>query len=189
MTESRRSRLRFVIGPLACLAIAALIAGCGNSKTGAGRQAEQGKSAPAASAEAQSSAPSSPAPSTMDQKEAAPVSDEKVVTTASGLKYVDMVAGEGASPARGQRVVVHYTGWLADGKKFDSSLDRGQPFKFMLGQGQVIKGWDEGVATMKVGGKRKLIIPHQLAYGERGYRGAIPPKAELTFEVQLLSIE
>ena len=111
------------------------------------------------------------------------------VTTPSGLKYVDLVAGAGASPAQGQTAVVHYTGWLTDGKKFDSSVDRGQPFEFRLGQGMVIKGWDEGVATMKVGGKRKLTIPPGLGYGAQGAAGVIPPNATLVFEVELLSIK
>lgn len=108
--------------------------------------------------------------------------------TTSGLQYEDMSPGTGASPQKGQTVSVHYTGWLADGKKFDSSKDRGQPFQFVLGQGQVIKGWDEGVATMKVGGKRKLVIPPDLGYGAQGFSGAIPPNATLTFEVELLSV-
>jgi FKBP-type peptidyl-prolyl cis-trans isomerase FkpA len=115
--------------------------------------------------------------------------DEKVVTTPSGLKYVDLVVGTGPEAQKGQTVAVHYTGWLTDGKKFDSSVDRGQPFSFPLGGGRVIKGWDEGVAGMKVGGKRKLMIPPQLGYGERGTGGGlIPPNAELIFEVQLLEI-
>lgn len=112
----------------------------------------------------------------------------KTVTTPSGLKYQDMVVGTGPMPKVGQTVVVHYTGWLVSGKKFDSSVDRDQPFSFVLGRGQVIKGWDEGVASMRVGGKRKLTIPSQLAYGPRGYPGAIPPNATLIFEVQLLRI-
>jgi len=109
-------------------------------------------------------------------------------TTPSGLQYVDKTVGTGASPQKGQKVFVHYTGWLLDGKKFDSSRDRGQPFSFSLGRGEVIKGWDEGVATMKVGGTRELIIPPDLAYGARGAGGVIPPNATLKFEVELLEI-
>lgn len=107
-------------------------------------------------------------------------------TTPSGLVIEDLVPGDGPSPSAGQRVSVHYTGWLTDGTKFDSSVDRGQPFGFTLGQGQVIAGWDEGVATMKKGGKRKLTIPSELAYGERGFSGLIPPHSTLVFEVELL---
>ena len=114
--------------------------------------------------------------------------DEKVVTTPTGLKYVDLVVGTGLEAEKGQTVSVHYTGWLTDGKKFDSSVDRGEPFSFPLGAERVIKGWDEGVAGMKVGGKRKLMIPPQLGYGTRGAGGVIPPNAELVFEVQLLEI-
>lgn len=113
---------------------------------------------------------------------------ENMETTPSGLQYVDVQVGTGASPQKGQTAVVHYTGWLVDGKKFDSSKDRGQPFSFAVGRGQVIKGWDEGVATMKVGGTRKLVIPPDLAYGARGAGGVIPPNATLTFEVELLEI-
>jgi len=114
---------------------------------------------------------------------------EKIVTTPSGLKYVDLVEGTGPSPRTGQVTTVHYTGWLTDGTKFDSSVDRGEPFKFPIGMGRVIKGWDEGVASMKVGGKRKLIIPPNLGYGARGAGGVIPPNAELTFEVELLGVQ
>lgn len=110
----------------------------------------------------------------------------KAVTTDSGLKYEDIVVGTGASPQRGHQVTVHYTGTLEDGTKFDSSLDRGQPFTFQIGLGRVIKGWDEGVLTMKVGGKRKLVIPPQLGYGARGAGGVIPPNATLVFDVELL---
>lgn len=113
---------------------------------------------------------------------------ENTVTTDSGLQYVDMVEGTGAQPKKGQTVVVHYTGTLEDGSKFDSSRDRNQPFSFKLGVGQVIKGWDEGVGSMKVGGRRKLIIPADLGYGARGAGGVIPPNATLIFDVELLKI-
>ena len=111
------------------------------------------------------------------------------VTTPSGLKYDDLKVGTGAEAKAGQTVSVHYTGWLTDGKKFDSSVDRKQPFEFPLGMGRVIKGWDEGVQGMKVGGKRKLTIPAALGYGSRGAGGAIPPNATLTFDVELLGIK
>src|SRR3990170_2258044 len=110
----------------------------------------------------------------------------EATTTPSGLKYIDELVGEGETPSKGQRVRVHYTGTLTNGKKFDSSRDRGQPFEFTIGVGQVIKGWDEGVATMRVGGKRQLIIPAELGYGARGAPPAIPPNAELVFDVELL---
>lgn len=119
--------------------------------------------------------------------------EPKMTKTKSGLQYEDVKEGTGTSPKTGQTAVVHYTGWLwqdgAKGKKFDSSLDRGQPFSFPVGAGRVIKGWDEGVATMKVGGKRMLIIPPDLGYGARGAGGAIPPNATLLFEVELLEIK
>ena len=113
----------------------------------------------------------------------------KVVRLHDGLQYEDLKVGDGAQPKTGQTVVVHYTGWLTNGKKFDSSVDRGRPFEFALGEGHVIKGWDEGVATMKVGGKRKLTIPPELAYGSRGAGGVIPPNATLVFDVELLGIK
>ncbi len=119
----------------------------------------------------------------------ADVSEADFTTTDSGLKYYDLVEGSGALPAEGQVVVAHYTGWLEDGVKFDSSLDRGRPFEFVIGAGQVIPGWDEGIASMKVGGQRQLVIPANLAYGESGAGGVIPPNATLIFEVELIGVK
>ncbi len=120
-------------------------------------------------------------------------SESKMRSTPSGLQYEDIKEGTGASPKTGQICVMDYTGWLWEngvkGKKFDSSVDRGTPFEFPLGQGRVIKGWDEGVATMKVGGKRTLLIPPQLGYGSRGAGGVIPPNATLLFEVELIAVK
>ena len=118
---------------------------------------------------------------------------KKTMTTASGLQITDTVEGTGATPKRGQTCVMHYTGWLytngIKGKKFDSSVDRNEPFEFKVGVGQVIKGWDEGVSTMKVGGKRTLIIPPALGYGASGAGGVIPPNAVLMFDVELLGVK
>ena len=114
-------------------------------------------------------------------------SETKAVTTASGLKYTDVVVGKGASPVSGKQVKVHYTGTLESGKQFDSSVGK-QPFSFVIGVGQVIPGWDEGVMTMKVGGKRKLVIPAKLGYGASGAGGVIPPNATLLFDVELLDV-
>ena len=111
------------------------------------------------------------------------------ITTSTGLVIDDLVEGSGAAAAAGQHVTVHYTGWLTDGTKFDSSKDRGDPFDFPLGARHVIAGWDEGVQGMKVGGTRKLTIPSQLGYGARGAGGVIPPNATLVFEVELLAID
>ena len=119
----------------------------------------------------------------------ASASEGKEITTSSGLQYIDQVVGTGDTATAGQTVSVHYTGWLTNGKKFDSSVDRGQPFSFRLGVGQVIKGWDEGVQGMKVGGKRKLTIPSNLGYGARGAGGLIPPHATLVFDVELLGVQ
>src|SRR5262245_6906040 len=116
-----------------------------------------------------------------------------MTTTPSGLSYEDTLEGQGGSPDKGQTCVMHYTGWLwvdeKKGSKFDSSVDRGRPFSFPLGMGRVIRGWDEGVASMKVGGKRTLLIPPNLGYGERGAAGVIPPNATLLFEVELLRVQ
>jgi len=111
------------------------------------------------------------------------------MTTTSGLQIEDITVGSGATPKQGDTVEVHYTGWLTNGTKFDSSVDRGKPFNFKLGVGGVIKGWDEGVATMKVGGKRKLTIPPELGYGAQGAGSVIPPNSMLIFEVELLAIK
>ena len=114
--------------------------------------------------------------------------DEQIIETATGLGYVDIVEGTGARPRTGDSVSVHYTGWLKSGQQFDSSHDRGQPLVFPIGRGRVIKGWDEGVGTMRVGGKRKLVIPAHLGYGDRGAGVVIPPGATLIFEVELLDV-
>jgi len=113
----------------------------------------------------------------------------KIVTLPDGLKYTDLKVGKGARPKAGQTAVVHYTGTFPDGKKFDSSRDRGQPFEFPLGQHRVIACWDEGVSTMRVGGRRKLVCPPALAYGARGAGGVIPPNATLDFDVELLGVK
>lgn len=123
-------------------------------------------------------------------KEGPPKIDGEPTKTSSGLKYWDIKQGTGAAAVQGMRAKVHYTGWLAsNGKKFDSSVDRNEPFVFPLGGGQVIKGWDEGVKGMKVGGKRRLEVPPDLGYGSRGAPGAIPPNATLIFDVELLDVK
>ena len=114
---------------------------------------------------------------------------DSYTTTASGLQYKDLEVGGGEAAAQGNTAVVHYTGWLLDGTKFDSSVDRGTPFEFVIGAGRVIRGWEEGVGSMNVGGKRELIIPPDLAYGDRGAGGVIPPGATLKFEVELLGLK
>ena len=122
-----------------------------------------------------------------------PAQAQPVMTTPSGLKIIDTQPGTGAAPKTGQTCVMHYTGWLYEnatkGKKFDSSVDRNEPFEFKIGVGQVIRGWDEGVSTMKVGGKRTLIIPPELGYGARGAGGVIPGNATLIFDVELLAVK
>ncbi|MBE7520384.1 MAG: FKBP-type peptidyl-prolyl cis-trans isomerase [Thermoflexaceae bacterium] len=170
-----------ILLPAAGLAlVAALVAACGD-----GPEPPPPTSTPATGG-------SSPTTAVKASPSAAPKEPIKLTnptTTASGLKYEDKVVGTGASPQKGQRVSVHYTGRLVDGTKFDSSLDRGQPFSFVIGVGGVIAGWDEGVATMKVGGKRLLYIPAALGYGSRGAGGVIPPNADLVFEVELLGVQ
>ncbi|MEM6255419.1 MAG: FKBP-type peptidyl-prolyl cis-trans isomerase [Cyanobacteria bacterium P01_D01_bin.156] len=121
-------------------------------------------------------------------EEATDMSEDNMIKTDSGLMYEDIEVGTGALPTSGQSVTVHYTGTLENGQKFDSSRDRNRPFSFTIGVGQVIKGWDEGVATMRVGGRRKLVIPPDLGYGARGAGGVIPPNATLIFDVELIRI-
>ena len=131
-------------------------------------------------------------PGASESPAATPTAEKPVghpVTTKTGLKYQVFKKGDGAEAKSGQMVSVHYTGWLTNGTKFDSSVDRGQPFEFALGQGQVIPGWDEGVAGMKVGEKRKLTIPAKLGYGDQGAGGVIPPGATLVFDVELLGVK
>jgi FKBP-type peptidyl-prolyl cis-trans isomerase len=132
--------------------------------------------------------PTPTAPATQGAGGPPAVTGEPTVT-ADGLQIIDIVVGTGASAEPGQTVEVNYTGWLADGTKFDSSLDRNQTFSFVLGAGRVIQGWDEGVAGMKVGGERRLIIPPELGYGANGYPPVIPANAQLTFDVQLISVQ
>lgn len=149
--------------------------------------------APAALAQ-EKTAPKAAAPAAAKAEAPAEAKKEsKMVKTESGLSYEDVVVGTGPSPATGQTCVMHYTGWLwvngAKTTKFDSSVDRGSPFEFPIGRGRVIKGWDEGVSTMKVGGKRTLLIPPQLGYGDRGAGNVIPPGATLVFDVELLGVK
>ena len=176
------------------LAAAVLLSGCKAKETPTATAPAE----PAATAEApKAPAPEAPKPASPTGKEEAveaarklgTPSENPVVAAASGLKYIDVKAGEGTEAVADKNVSVHYTGWLVNGTKFDSSVDRGTPFQFPVGAGRVIRGWDEGVAGMKVGGVRKLIIPSDLGYGARGAGNVIPPNATLIFEVQLLGVQ
>jgi peptidylprolyl isomerase len=169
-----------------------LAAGCKGEQSTETAATPPGGPPPAATTSEPASTAAAPATTGAAEKSAGDKAKpaEKVVTLPSGLKYVDLKVGTGKSPKPGATVVVHYTGTLENGTKFDSSRDRGEPFSFPLGQGQVIKGWDEGIATMKPGGRRKLIIPGDLGYGATGTPdGKIPPNATLIFDVELLRVE
>jgi FKBP-type peptidyl-prolyl cis-trans isomerase len=155
---------------------------------GGSKQAGEGSAAPQKT-EATTQTQTPPQPQTQQSSGPPPINVQAMIT-ASGLSIQDIVVGSGAAAAKGSNVSVHYTGWLQDGKKFDSSVDRGQPFDVQIGVGNVIKGWDEGVVGMKVGGKRRLVIPPQLGYGEKGAgRGLIPPNAVLIFDVELMGVK
>ena len=177
----------------ACCLCALLLVGAAACQQGSDSSTPKGSTATSAStmtpsAEAPSATAKSPTATTGAAGEHPAGSEE--TTMPSGLKYVDIKVGDGAIAEDGMTATVHYTGWLTNGTKFDSSLDRGQPFDFKLGAGQVIRGWDEGVKGMRVGGKRKLTIPPDLGYGERGTGGgAIPPNATLVFDVELLGVK
>ena len=150
-----------------------------------------GSNSPSSSAGGDTAAAPAPAPAATSAPAATttPAPGGKVHKLASGLVYEDLVVGNGRMADPGMAVTVHYTGWLTDGTKFDSSLDRNQPFQFRLGAGQVIRGWDEGVKGMRIGGKRKLTIPPDMGYGSAGAGGVIPPNATLVFEVELLGLQ
>jgi peptidylprolyl isomerase len=188
--NSRTQHARTWIAAASLLALLGAVASCGRTQKTETAQQDTPSEQPAARkpAMAETAAPPETTVTAGVTTAASAAGSEKMMTTASGLQFSDLVVGSGASPQVGQVAVVHYTGWLKDGTKFDSSLDRGQPFEFAIGRGMVIKGWDEGVSTMKVGGKRRLVIPPALGYGAQGAGGVIPPNAELTFEVELLGV-
>ena len=177
---------RIILVPIAMLL---LLAACSSGPDNSGyRQRPAGEPATAAQQPAAGGSVASSGQETDFNAPGIPEVRGAVQTTASGLRFIDERPGNGPWPQMGQNVRVHYTGWLTDGRKFDSSLDRGQPFVFPLGQGQVIRGWDEGVATMRPGGKRRLVLTPPLAYGAQG-TGPIPPNATLIFDVEFLGAQ
>ena len=178
----KHKRLFTIIPSTAVLLFGAmLLTGCGSSGESSATKTD-------AAATAQTTAPAQAAQTTPAVTYPGMATTTPVVKTEDGLGYIDMVTGTGASPQAGDKVHVHYTGYFTDGRKLDSSVDRGKPFTFTLAAGQVIKGWDEGVATMKVGGKRKLIIPASLAWGDRGFGDRVPPGTDVIFDVELLGM-
>ena len=182
---------RFIALALAAVAVAA--AGCNQTSKQSSSSSTSSASGsmtppPATSSSSEPAPASTPSTSAAAALPGAPGTGH-VHKLASGLQYDDLVVGSGKMAEAGMNVSVHYTGWLTDGTKFDSSVDRGQPFVFQLGSGQVIKGWDEGVKGMRIGGKRKLTIPPDMGYGDRGAGGVIPPGATLVFDVELLDVK
>jgi peptidylprolyl isomerase len=182
LLEEYRMRLT-----ISLLAIALLILGLGCGE-GTKEKPEPTTEQPATQPEAEQPVVEAPELEPVTAAGEIPNVEGDTVTTASGLRYIDITVGDGPAPTQGQTCVMHYTGWLTDGTKFDSSRDSGRPFPFVLGAGRVIRGWDEGVATMKVGGRRLLIIPGDLGYGARGYPPKIPSNATLLFDVELLEV-
>jgi len=180
----RRHSIVFGLAALVLAATVIALAACGDDDEAPAADIE----APAADIETPAADVETPVENGGDMTDGPPPVSGETVTTDSGLQYIDVEEGTGATPQAGQTVSVHYTGWLTDGTKFDSSMDRGVPLEFALGVGQVIAGWDEGLATMKVGGQRRLTIPPELGYGERGAGVTIPPNSTLIFDVELLEI-